>query len=109
MPVVPEARNLVDFPSGSIGPRRSAEHGRRRGDGRAVRFRAWANQLSDAAEVQNQIDTIHDHAAVKEQINKNLNLVHPGGLHRPDAYFQKDGRDAVEGSPIIAKGLDDAD
>jgi hypothetical protein len=107
MPVVPLARNLVDFPSPGVNARVEAPNMGAGGEmvGRALE--GLGNELSNAAEVQNQIETIHDHAAVKEQINKNLQWYTEAAYTGPNAYFQKDGRDAVETQPMVAKGLDE--
>jgi hypothetical protein len=106
LPVVPVAQNLVGLPNPGTNARVDAPN---MGAGGEMVGRALQNlgsEIGGAAEVQNQIDTIHDHAAVKEQINKNLDWFTQAGYTGPDAFFHKDGRDAVAGQPFIAKGLD---
>lgn len=107
MPVVPTARNVIDFPSPGVNARVDAPNMGAGGEmiGRALE--GLGGELGNAAEVQQQIETIHDHAAVKEQINKNLSWFTEAGYTGPNAYFQKDGRDAVETQPMVTKGLDE--
>jgi hypothetical protein len=107
MPVVPLARNTVDFPNPGTNARVDAPNMGAGGEmiGRALE--GLGGQLDETAQVQQQINTIHDHAAIKEATNHILNWYTSAGYTGPNAYFSKDGRDAVEGQPMIAKGLDE--
>lgn len=73
--------------------------------GRALQ--GLGNTLGDAAEAQQQIDQVHDHAVVKEQINHVTDWYTQAGYTGPNAFYQMNGRDAVAGQPMIAKGLDE--
>lgn len=106
MPVVPIDQNLVGLPSPGVSARVEAPNMGAGGEmiGRALQ--GAGNQLSDAADAQEQINQIHDHAAVKEATNNVLQWFTQAGYTGPNAFFQKDGRDAVEGQPMITTGLD---
>jgi hypothetical protein len=106
VPQVPVARTLVDLPSPGVNARVEAPNMGAGGEmvGRALQ--GLGNQISDTAEVQDQISQIHDHATVKEAINNVQSWYTQAGYTGPNAYYQKDGRDAVEGQPMITTGLD---
>lgn len=67
---------------------------------------ALGNQLSEAADAQDAISEVHDKAAVKEATNAinqhYLEVAHTG----PNAYFAKQGKDALETRPLVEGSLD---
>lgn len=107
MPVVPIARNTVDFANPGTNARVQAPNMGAGGEmvGRALE--GLGGEMAQAVEVQQQINTIHDHAAIKEATNHLLDWYTSAAYTGPNAYFSKDGRDAVETQPMIAKGLDE--
>jgi hypothetical protein len=106
MPVVPVARNLVNLPSPGVSARIDTPNMAAGGEmvGRAVQ--GLGADLAQVAQDQEVVSTIHDHAAVKEATNNVLQWFTQAGYTGPDAFFNKDGRDAVEGQPRISDGLD---
>jgi hypothetical protein len=105
MPRVPVAENLVGLPSPGVNARVEAPNMGAGGEmiGRALQ--GVGQDLNDAAANQEAVDQIHDHAAVKEATNNVLQWFTSAGYTGPDAFFSKDGRDAVEGQPRITDGL----
>jgi hypothetical protein len=70
--------------------------------GLKVAGRAVANVADDMAEIQD----IHDHAAVKEQVNALNQHYAEIGYTGPNAYYSKAGKDAVDTRPMVEKSLD---
>lgn len=70
-------------------------------------LQGFGQDANEAAQNFEEASQYHDHAAVKEAVNNILDWYTQAGYTGPDAFFQKDGRDAVEGQPRIQKGLDE--
>lgn len=75
-------------------------------NGFAEGLSSLAHALSGASQEAEDISVIHDRAAVKEATNAinghYLEIAHTG----PNAYFAKQGKDALETRPMVEKSLD---
>jgi hypothetical protein len=103
---VPIATNVVPLASPGVSARVEAPNMGAGGEMIGRSLRGLGQDLGEAAQQQEEVLQIHDHAAVKEAVNNVLNWYTGAAYTGPDAFFTKDGRNAVEGQPRLQKGLD---
>lgn len=103
---VPIATNTVALASPGVSARVEAPNMGAGGEmvGRALEGLGEEGQR--AAQQYEQASQYHDQATVKEAVNNVLSAYTQSAYTGPDAYFTKDGKDAVSSRPLIERTLD---
>ena len=103
---VPIATNTVGLASPGVSARVEAPNMGAGGEmvGRALE--GLGGQLDQSAQQYQEASQFHDQATVKEAVNNVLTGYTQSAYTGPDAYFTKDGRDAVAARPDLEKNID---